>query len=74
MPQNTSSHSKGCKDLNEWLYYLETLHNIEIDLGLARIGQVAKRLNIDFSFARVITVAGTNGKGSSVALLDSILY
>ena len=73
MPQKTSSHSKGCKDLNEWLYYLETLHNIEIDLGLARIGQVAKRLNIDFSFARVITVAGTNGKGTTCAFLENAL-
>lgn len=73
MPQNTSSHFKGCKDLNEWLYYLETLHNIEIDLGLSRIGQVAKRLNIDFSFARVITVAGTNGKGTTCAFLENAL-
>lgn len=73
MPQKNSSHSKGCKDLNEWLYYLETLHNIEIDLGLARIGQVAKRLNIDFSFARVITVAGTNGKGTTCAFLENAL-
>jgi dihydrofolate synthase/folylpolyglutamate synthase len=73
MSQNTSSNSKGCKDLNEWLYYLETLHNIEIDLGLSRIGQVAKRVNIDFSFARVITVAGTNGKGTTCAFLENAL-
>jgi len=73
MPKNTSSHSKGCKDLNEWLCYLETLHNIEIDLGLFRISQVAKRLNIDFSFARVITVAGTNGKGTTCAFLENAL-
>ncbi len=73
MPQNTSSHSKDCKDLNKWLCYLETLHNTEIDLGLSRIGQVAKRLNIDFSFARVITVAGTNGKGTTCAFLENAL-
>jgi len=73
MLQNTSSHSKDCKNLNEWLCYLETLHNIEIDLGLSRIGKVAKRLNIDFGFARVITVAGTNGKGTTCAFLENAL-
>jgi len=73
MPRNTSSHSTGCKNLNEWLCYLETLHNTEIDLGLSRIGQVAKRLNINFDFARVITVAGTNGKGTTCAFLESAL-
>ncbi len=73
MSENTSSHSKDCKDLNEWLYYLETLHNTEIDLGLSRIGKVAKRLNINFDFARVITVAGTNGKGTTCAFLENAL-
>lgn len=73
MPQNISSHSKDRKDLNEWLCYLEALHNIEIDLGLSRIGQVAKRLNINFNFARVITVGGTNGKGTTCAFLENAL-
>jgi dihydrofolate synthase/folylpolyglutamate synthase len=73
MLQNTSSHSKGCKNLDEWLCYLETLHNTEIDLGLSRIGQVANRLNINFGFARVITVAGTNGKGTTCAFLENAL-
>ncbi len=58
---------KILKSLNEWLYYLETIHTTEIDLGLSRISEVAKRLSIDFSFARVITVAGTNGKGTTCA-------
>jgi dihydrofolate synthase/folylpolyglutamate synthase len=73
MSENTLSHSKDCKDLNEWLYYLETLHKTEIDLGLSRIGQVATRLNINFDFARVITVAGTNGKGTTCAFLENAL-
>jgi dihydrofolate synthase/folylpolyglutamate synthase len=68
-----SSHSKGFKKLNEWLCYLETLHNVEIDLGLTRIGQVAKKLNINFDFSRVITVAGTNGKGTTCAFLENAL-
>lgn len=73
MPQKTPSHSKDCKNLNEWLCYLETLHTTEIDLGLSRIGQVAKRLSINFDFARVITVAGTNGKGTTCAFLENAL-
>jgi dihydrofolate synthase/folylpolyglutamate synthase len=73
MLENIPSHSKDCKDLNEWLCYLETLHNTEIDMGLSRIGQVAKRLHINFDFARVIIVAGTNGKGTTCSFLENAL-
>jgi len=73
MSQHFESHSKDFTSLNEWLCYLETIHNTEIDLGLSRISQVAKRLNIDLSFARVITVAGTNGKGTTCAFLENAL-
>jgi len=73
MSKQNESHSKDFKSLNEWLCYLETIHNTEIDLGLSRISKVAKRLNIDFSFACVITVAGTNGKGSTCAFLENAL-
>jgi len=73
MSADVSSHSQDCKNLNEWLSYLETIHSSEIDLGLARIGIVAERLAIDFSFAKVITVAGTNGKGTTCAFLENAL-
>jgi dihydrofolate synthase / folylpolyglutamate synthase len=70
----TSSHGHfSGKSLPEWLCYLETIHNIEIDLGLQRIAQVAARLAIDLSFARIITVAGTNGKGTTCAFLERAL-
>ncbi|TPH19198.1 bifunctional tetrahydrofolate synthase/dihydrofolate synthase [Litorilituus lipolyticus] len=62
------SHSRS---LNEWLSYLETIHSTEIDLGLSRIAQVAVLLNVDLSFATVITVAGTNGKGTTCAFLEN---
>ncbi|MGL1958121.1 MAG: bifunctional tetrahydrofolate synthase/dihydrofolate synthase [Colwellia sp.] len=68
-----ASHSGDHKDLIQWLYYLETIHNVEIDLGLARINVVAKQLSIDLSFATVITVAGTNGKGTTCAFLENAL-
>ena len=73
MLKQNKSHSKDCRSLNEWLCYLETIHKTEIDLGLSRINQVAIRLNIDFSFACVITVAGTNGKGTTCAFLENAL-
>ena len=48
--------------LSQWLSYLETLHPTAIDMGLARITEVAKRLNLTLPCVR-ITVGGTNGKG-----------
>ena len=74
MLNTDKSHSKDNKNLNEWLCYLETIHASEIELGLSRIGQVAKRLQIDLSFACVITVAGTNGKGTTCAFLENALF
>lgn len=60
-------------DLASWLSYLEQQHPVEIDLGLQRINEVASRLELDFSHAKVVTVAGTNGKGSFVASLNALL-
>lgn len=73
MFEKNSSHSKDLSSLDEWLSYLETIHFTEIDLGLTRIAQVAKRLNICLDFATVITVAGTNGKGTTCAFLENAL-
>ncbi len=58
--------------LDEWLDWQSTLHPKEIELGLSRVSQVWKRLHPDGFRAAVITVAGTNGKGSCVALLETI--
>ncbi|UXZ55861.1 bifunctional tetrahydrofolate synthase/dihydrofolate synthase [Halomonas sp. 7T] len=62
------------KSLAEWLHYLETLHPVGIDMGLERVSQVAKRMGLLESpiAPRVITVAGTNGKGSTLAMMDAI--
>ncbi|MEE9342253.1 MAG: Mur ligase family protein, partial [Gammaproteobacteria bacterium] len=61
----------GFTTLSEWLSWQETLHPHEIELGLERIHRVYQRLH-DTDLPTVITVAGTNGKGSSVALLEAI--
>jgi len=58
--------------LHEWLDWQEGLHPSTIELGLERVAEVFKRLHSSLPSIPVITVAGTNGKGSSVALLESI--
>lgn len=58
--------------LQDWLSYIERLHPKTIDMGLDRVKVVAQRMAIRFD-CPVITVAGTNGKGSTCAMLESIL-
>jgi dihydrofolate synthase/folylpolyglutamate synthase len=59
-------------DLAAWLGRLESLHPVEIELGLERIAEVARRLECDRPDCPVVTVAGTNGKGSTVAVLEAL--
>lgn len=58
--------------LQTWLDWLLTRHPEEIDLGLERVSSVADALGLTSQLPTVVTVAGTNGKGSSVAMLDAI--
>lgn len=58
--------------LLEWLSVLETRHSKEIDMGLERVLRVKQNLDIAYD-CPVIMVAGTNGKGSTCAMLESIL-
>lgn len=64
------------RNLPQWLAHCEQLHPVGIDMGLARVQAVAQRLGggqgLRFD-CPVITVAGTNGKGSTCAMLESIL-
>ncbi|MFP5405571.1 MAG: bifunctional tetrahydrofolate synthase/dihydrofolate synthase [Gammaproteobacteria bacterium] len=59
-------------DLDHWLRHIERLHPAQIELGLARVREVADRLGLALD-CTVITVAGTNGKGSTCAMLEAIL-
>lgn len=58
--------------LADWLAWQEGLHPRRIDLGLERVAAVADRLGLLHPDCTVVSVAGTNGKGSSVALLEAI--
>ncbi|WGV99517.1 bifunctional tetrahydrofolate synthase/dihydrofolate synthase [Vibrio sp. YMD68] len=66
IPQATSP-------LTVWLDYLSNIHSSAIDLGLDRVQAVAKTAELTKPAPTVITVAGTNGKGSTCALMESIL-
>lgn len=57
--------------LDAWLAYCERLHPQNIALGLDRVREVAQRMGLQFD-CPVITVAGTNGKGSTCAMLEAV--
>lgn len=59
--------------LQEWLTYLESIHPQSIDMGLARVASVAASAEVLEPAPLVITVGGTNGKGSTVCYLETIL-
>jgi len=59
--------------LENWLQYISSVHPREIELGLSRTQRVAASLGLDKPAPLVVTVAGTNGKGSCVATMEAIL-
>jgi dihydrofolate synthase/folylpolyglutamate synthase len=67
----TTPRSKA-KSLAEWLAYIERQHPRSIELGLDRVRAVAQRMRLKRPAKQVITVAGTNGKGSTVAFIETI--
>ena len=71
MTQN--SIPQATSPLTMWLDYLTNLHTSAIDLGLDRVQAVAQKASLTKPAPTVITVAGTNGKGSTCALMEAIL-
>ena len=70
-PRSTASPG-SLTTLPQWLAYAENLHPKTIALGLERVRTVAQRMGVALA-CPVITVAGTNGKGSTCAMLEAIL-
>jgi dihydrofolate synthase / folylpolyglutamate synthase len=69
-----SSSARRDFTLDRWLSWFETLHPKKIDLTLDRVVAMLERLRLKPPPYTVITVAGTNGKGSCVAMLESIYW
>lgn len=61
------------RNLQAWLSYLESIHPTSIDMGLTRVAEVAKRLAFDWSEMTVVTVGGTNGKGTTCCFMENVL-
>ena len=61
------------RTLEQWLDYQQRVHARGIDLGLDRVREVWDRMGAPRIARRVITVGGTNGKGSTVAFLEAML-
>ncbi|MGD2112741.1 MAG: bifunctional tetrahydrofolate synthase/dihydrofolate synthase, partial [Gammaproteobacteria bacterium] len=59
--------------LADWLYWQESLHPRKIDPGLERVAALTGRMALRRPGRTIVSVAGTNGKGSSVAMLEAIL-
>lgn len=59
-------------ELSDWLRWQEGLHSSEIDMGLDRVRAVAEKMRLLNPQAKVVSVAGTNGKGSCVATLEAL--
>lgn len=66
-------NKKQAWSLEQWLSYLQAIHPSEIDLGLERVQAVFNQLSISFAPCQVITVAGTNGKGTTCALIEQAI-
>jgi dihydrofolate synthase/folylpolyglutamate synthase len=60
------------RSLREWLAFIERQHPASIALGLERVADVFTRLKVEMPFP-VVTVGGTNGKGSTCAMLEAVL-
>ncbi len=65
--------STPARTLDEWFAYQQRVHALGVDLGLARVGEVWRRMGAPRIARTVITVGGTNGKGSTVAFLEAML-
>ncbi|MGL5334900.1 MAG: bifunctional tetrahydrofolate synthase/dihydrofolate synthase [Enterovibrio sp.] len=59
--------------LDLWLDHINSIHSSAIDLGLSRVAAVAQRAKLTAPAPKVITVAGTNGKGSTCAIIEAVL-
>ena len=61
------------RSLDRWLEYIQDQHDKEIDMGLSRMFEMVDRLDLNPITPKVVTVAGTNGKGSTCVTIEQLL-
>ena len=61
------------RSLDQWLEYIQEQHDKEIDMGLDRMFEMVERLDLNPITPKVVTVAGTNGKGSTCITIEQLL-
>jgi dihydrofolate synthase/folylpolyglutamate synthase len=71
--RSSQASDKEAWSLDQWLTYLEQVHPSNIELGLERVAEVLSHLQLDLSQRNIVTVAGTNGKGTTCALIEQAL-
>lgn len=72
-PALNQASAKETWSVQQWLTYLQEIHPSNIELGLDRVDAVFQNLNLSFAKPTVITVAGTNGKGTTCALIEQVM-
>ena len=60
-------------DLNNWLAHISSQHDQVIDMGLSRMQDMLQRLDLGQPAQKVITIAGTNGKGTTATAIEALL-
>lgn len=70
---NNQAVAKAAWSIDQWLGYLSEIHPVNIEMGLDRVSEVYRRLELNFRDKTVITVAGTNGKGTTCAMIEQAL-
>ena len=73
MNKQQNINTGSTKSLSQWLSHLESIHPSAIDMGLERVKSVADAMGIHLKDALLITVAGTNGKGTTCRLLEQAM-
>lgn len=68
--QSDQSAPSASWSMDSWLAYLQSIHPSSIEMGLERVNQVFQRMQIEFGDSRIITVGGTNGKGTTCAFVE----
>ena len=72
-PYSLKAAAQAAWSLDQWLDYLGEIHPANIELGLERVAAVFNILGLDLSTKTIITVAGTNGKGTTCAMIEQAL-